>query len=720
MSVQVPSRSLTPAGQRIDRRRLLMLVLLVVALGSVIWGLADVVRGFDTGLALLMTMLGLTMGWALAVLSLPDWAAAVLIPLLGLGAVFWRVGRLDVKLLPLFRALLDLYDGILRWIHGGPLPDVQPVAPALVELWSGLVTLLMRLRAWFLAVWAAQPISDPVAVMLAWSLILLLIGAWAGWMVRRHNQPLPGVTPAGALLVIVLSYSGGRISSLLTLLGATLPLLILMAYDTRVRRWQLAQTDAADLAYDVVVATISLTLVLVTLAGVIPTISWHDILESVRDIISADERVEGNDGVAQAMGVEPQASKKTVFDDIRSGGLPRRHLLGSGPELSKEIVMTIRTGDLPPAPPQEFAPYMPAPPRYYWRGVTYDVYIRTGWRVGALEEIEYAADEPIITSTLTARRVVTHEVRLLRDTGNLLFAAGDLIAVDQPYTVAWRAPEDLFAATVTTVTYWARSAVSTASEAQLRAAGEEYPRWIRDRYLALPGGMPGRVLELARDLTATEPTPYDRARAIEAYLRTLPYSLDVPLPPYDRDVVDYFLFDLRTGYCDYYATAMVVLARAAGIPARLAVGYASGFYDALNAEYVVTEASAHAWPEIYFPGYGWVEFEPTASFPLIERAESAEPEPAGPTGIPRLTTAWQSRLRRVGWSGLWGLLPLALAALGVWSLADLWRLRRARPAVAVAEVYRRLLAERAPPARPLAAPLSSAGLDRPAGSGGRS
>ena len=79
--------------------------------------------------------------------------------------------------------------------------------------------------------------------------------------------------------------------------------------------------------------------------------------------------------------------------------------------------------------------------------------------------------------------------------------------------------------------------------------------------------------------TATEATPYDRARAIELYLRTIPYSLDVPIPPAEHDVVDYFLFDLRRGYCDYYATAMAMLPRAAGLPAHVAVGYAAGDYD---------------------------------------------------------------------------------------------------------------------------------------------
>jgi transglutaminase-like putative cysteine protease len=272
----------------------------------------------------------------------------------------------------------------------------------------------------------------------------------------------------------------------------------------------------------------------------------------------------------------------------------------------------------------------------------------------------------------------------------LLYAAGDLIVVDQAYRVAWRSFGDAFATMVATTTYQVESVVSTAGEEQLRAAGDDYPQWIRDRYLALPDAVPARVLALALSLTATEPTPYDRARAIEAYLRTFPYSLDVPAPPYSRDVVDYFLFDLRQGYCDYYATAMVVLARAAGLPARLAVGYASGSYDPPSAQYVVTEASAHAWPEIYFPGYGWIEFEPTAGLPSIERAETADAESVGLPGGLGSMVVWRDRLSRLGWSGLWGLLPLAVVVVAAWSLADLWRLRRLRPAAAVAEVYRRL------------------------------
>jgi transglutaminase-like putative cysteine protease len=668
----------------------LVLALLAAALGGVIEGLAGVVRGLDVDLALLMAAVGLLIGWGLAVLSLSDWAAGVLIPLLGFGSVLLRVGRLDTRLVPLFQTLFGLYDGVLRWIYGGSLPDAQPVILALVELWSGFVTLLDRARVWLLAVLAGQSPADPVAMMLVWSLILSAVCAWAGWMVRRHSQVLPGIAPAGALLVVTLSYSGGRISTLLILLAATLLLLTLIAYDARMRHWKVTQTDFADLAYEVIVAAFSLTFVLVTAAGIVPTVSWHDLFESAREFVTGGDHGGRSGSFAEAMGVQSAEVAQTAFDDVRAGGLPRRHLLGSGPELSQKIVMIISTGDLLPGPPQGYDTGMPAPPRYYWRGVTYDVYVRSGWYAGSLETIEYAADEPIITPTLNAQRVVHQNVHVVGNTGGLLYAAGDLIAANQPYSVAWRSSGDVFAAMVETTTYRAESVVSTASGEELRAAGDDYPQWVRDRYLVVPDAVPARVVALARSLTATEPTPYDRARAIEAYLRTIPYSLDVPLPPFTRDVVDYFLFDLRKGYCDYYATAMVVLARAAGLPARMAVGYVSGFYDPVRAEYVVTEASAHAWPEIYFPGYGWIEFEPTAGLPPIERAEIVEPESVGPLARLGSPAVWRGRLRRIGWSALWGLAPMAAAAIAAWSLADLLRLRRLRPAAAVTEVYRRL------------------------------
>ena len=96
----------------------------------------------------------------------------------------------------------------------------------------------------------------------------------------------------------------------------------------------------------------------------------------------------------------------------------------------------------------------------------------------------------------------------------------------------------------------------------------------------------------------------------------------LPPPPVDHELVDYFLFELKKGYCDYYATSMVVLARAAGIPARLAIGYLPGTFEPVQNAYIVTEADAHSWVEVYFPGFGWVDFEPTGGRPSIVRGGS--------------------------------------------------------------------------------------------------
>jgi transglutaminase-like putative cysteine protease len=93
--------------------------------------------------------------------------------------------------------------------------------------------------------------------------------------------------------------------------------------------------------------------------------------------------------------------------------------------------------------------------------------------------------------------------------------------------------------------------------------------------------------------------------------------------------VDYFLFDLKQGYCDYFATSMVVLLRAQGIPARLATGYVAGKFDNNTHKFVVTEEEAHSWPEVYFPNYGWQAFEPSGYRPPIVRPEESVAPAAG-------------------------------------------------------------------------------------------
>lgn len=655
-------------------RSLSSLALLLVILVSVALGLADVIRGLDAPLMLAVAVIGSMIGWGLAALPLSGWTSPILAAVLGWGMIFLRVGRLGGKLVALLPPLVGLAWDIFSW-HTGPSPDWMPAIVALVEWWGEFGALLGRVRDWALALAAGEPAFDPVAATLVWSLALWLVSAWAGWMMRRRRRPLQSVTPAGALLAATLSYAGGESHVLLVSLGAILLLLVLVGYDRRIHRWQATGVDFADLGLDTAVAA----------AALAPSLSVREVIEFVRDLARTGKA----ETVAESLGMDQRRGQGqwTILDEMRATGLPRRRLLGSGPELSERVVMIISTGDLPSGPPERLTSQ--SPPRYYWRSLTYDRYVLSGWYAGATETIEYGAGEPAITPTLTTRRTVRQEIQVLGDAGGLLHAAGALVAADQDYSVAWRSPGDAFGATIEATTYRADSLLPVVSEEQLRSAGSDYPAWVRDRYLALPDTTSDRVLSLARDLTATAPTPYDRARAIETYLRTFSYTLDVPEPPSGRDVVDYFLFDLQKGYCDYYATAMVVLARAAGLPARLAVGYASGSYDSYQAHYVVAEADAHAWAEVYFPGYEWVEFEPTGGLPSIERpAESVSlewPEPEGtlePAAAEWYGLDWQP----------WLPVGLALPVLAgiIWMAADGWRLRRMEPLAAVTTLYRRL------------------------------
>lgn len=149
-------------------------------------------------------------------------------------------------------------------------------------------------------------------------------------------------------------------------------------------------------------------------------------------------------------------------------------------------------------------------------------------------------------------------------------------------------------------------------------------------YLGLPGNLPARVGDLATAIAGEARGDEARALALEGYLRNLPYAYQVEPLAGGADGVDQFLFSMRRGYCTYYASAMAVMARTLGIPSRVAVGYATGAYDERAGIFLVREAEAHAWPELFIAGR-WTAFEPTPVRPLPDRGTT--PAPA-PTSIP--------------------------------------------------------------------------------------
>lgn len=163
----------------------------------------------------------------------------------------------------------------------------------------------------------------------------------------------------------------------------------------------------------------------------------------------------------------------------------------------------------------------------------------------------------------------------------------------------------------TAYTVW--SDISSPDEEQLRASRPGLsPEPIRELYLQLPAeGLDPRIFELARQITRGLTNDYDKARAIESYLKNnFGYTLDVKIG--GEDPLAEFLFEKREGHCEYFASAMAVLLRAVGIPARIVNGFQMGQYNELGRFYTVRERDAHSWVEAYFAGPdAWVEFDPT-------------------------------------------------------------------------------------------------------------
>jgi len=684
----IVTRPLAWSVRRWGLRTILALCLVLIALSSVALGLADLIRGLNGSLLLAVVFFGVILGWLLAKSPLPEWLAATLAIALGVELGLYQTGRLGTALRALIGSMIDLIHDVIRRPTGGSSPDAAALTQALGELATGASSTLSHVSDWSQHVIRGEAAFDPVAVWLLWGLGLYTAAVWAGWAVRRRHQPLVGLAPAGTLLAISLSYTFGSPGYLQVLVGAALLLMVVMGQIARERRWEKAGVDfSPELRFELALKVIPLWLALFVAILVIPSISVRPIARYASRLIV--EHLDSGKQVADSIGMEPLARSGTALMHAKAEGLPNSSLIGSGPELSEQKVMTVDIGGM-------------SIQHFRWRGLTYDVYTGRGWRTNETERITYRAGEALRLNPRCPTGACQDEVgathRLLRqkvyatdDLGGLVHTAGELLTVDQTFSVAWRSPDDPIGAEIEEKEYQADSMVSIASEAQLRAAGTGYPDWVRERYLELPRGVPERVYVLAQTLTTLASTPYEQARSIESYLRSFPYTLDVPAPPPNRDIADFFLFDLQRGYCDYYASSMVVLARAIGLPSRLVVGYASGTYDSTKAHYVITASDAHSWVEVYFPDFGWVEFEPTGGRPPIERPNERESpdysEPSTPLDATRSELSNLHRFIVLGISG--ALLIPALLGLAWWAM-DNRRLQVLSPTAALTTIYRRL------------------------------
>ncbi len=498
-----------------------------------------------------------------------------------------------------------------------------------VDLWSErLVRLAERLLFTFGQLLAKEDVQDPLFFLFLMASLFWGLGLHAGYTLTRHARPWQATLPAGITLLIIQlndSFLNSRAWFLAAYFFFVLMLLARLLYLRRSVQWERERFLLPPyLGLDVTRVALQFAVLLVLVAWTMPALAsaispardtWRQItrpLDRVRERLdSAFASLRGNVGVSYSLYGESL-------------------LLGEGNELTDELVLLVQ---VQPDPPMR--------PRYYWRARIYDQYLDEQWNTTAftvtrpvaprqfdlnLPDIEerwtaaftVTTAGPISTLYIPPQPVwVNHFVEVdLAYNGD---GSADIASLRaSPYVRAWER-------------YQARSSISTVTVAQLRAAGADYPQWVIERYLQLPDTITPRTRELARELALDQETPYDVVATITNYLRThITYNETMPTRrPAGQDPIDWFLFDLREGFCNYYASSQVVMLRSLGIPARLAVGFAQGEWQASDGTYVVRRHDAHAWPEVYFPGLGWIEFEPTSSqLPLSRPLGESESDSA--------------------------------------------------------------------------------------------
>jgi transglutaminase-like putative cysteine protease len=225
------------------------------------------------------------------------------------------------------------------------------------------------------------------------------------------------------------------------------------------------------------------------------------------------------------------------------------------------------------------------------------------------------------------RRIRYQVLRAPMDTDLLFLAdapevvAGDFRRLEVTETDSISLPGSLWKR----MRYEGSSFVSRERPVEFPSLTGPYPEHIRSDYLQLPP-LDARSPRLARYITETQLSPYWRAAALEHYLRTeFRYTLDLPAEQPADPLAD-FLFRRRRGHCEYFASAMAVMLRAIGIPARVVIGFQSGVLNPISGYYTIRASDAHSWVEAYFAGIGWVSFDPTP--PDLQAGQARAP--AGP------------------------------------------------------------------------------------------
>ena len=504
---------------------------------------------------------------------------------------------------------------------------------------------------------AQRPVEDPIFFVAVMSIAFWIVSASSGFSLTRYQNYLRAVIPSAIGILVIQHYDNavpGRMWGLGIFTFLALVLLGRLYYLQNKVSWQSRRVFiSAENSLDLAGGMAILAGVIIAASFMAPasrsgvdsaiktwnrmTQPWHDFTEKLENAVSAV--------------------------DSPSGGIPGEFYgtelqLGRGFPLSEAVMFEVKIPEL--SNEEE-------PPRYYWRGRTYDYFSAGQWYMTGTtrEEFSPVNGGPTLPNT-EERNPQKFSFKLGDSRFSLLYAPSQPVWFSRPGSylavpasinmdvVSWNATPSLLPGEI----YEVQSVVKNPNTTELREAGTDYPEWVTKKYLQLPNGFSSRIVNLAEQITTNARTPYDKTMAVTRYLRdNIKYAPTVPVPPRNTDPLEWILFEHKEAYCVYYASSEVLMLRSLGIPARMAVGFAQGTPTSRGNElagvdelvpnsFTVRKNNAHAWPEVYFPGVGWVEFEPTGNQIPLSRPTALNPNAANFTPPNTNTISPEERLQR--------------------------------------------------------------------------
>jgi transglutaminase-like putative cysteine protease len=554
--------------------------------------------------------------------------------------------------------------------------------------------------------------------------LCFFLGYLGSWLTYRAHLPWLVALTYCVIMLLNLNYGRGSSLQLLLLLLAALAILIARLHlaalleDWRGRGLSAERFWLRTLAGRWLALSSLLLLPVLLLSWLLPSMAqpaWGDALWKQVDTALSNLV---HQSLLQNASVSPSLQAPTIF-------FAERLTVSGSVHLPAGLVLEYSGSSAP----------------HYLEGLTYDQFDGRSWAAGDEVEGEAFAAGQRLPSSIPDKRVtlVTSTVTIrqaLPGAKYYLFAPAEPASFSVPVIVyggslasAWVQEQPLRPGE----RYSVVSALPHFGVGDL----EQVPLLIRDPlfwqsdprlatlskdYLQLPPGLPAGILQTAQSWTGNAHNAYQAMLLLASHLgdpHHFSYSLNNPAIPANVDVVSWLL-QMHSGYCTYYATAMVVMARMLGMPARLVVGFTQGHFDARRQVWVVNGSDLHSWVQVYFTGYGWINFDPTPGFgsgPGMNANIAGTPTPiavssTGPGALPPGTrntspttapdVSWNISRPQPDLTGPVALLwTLLLAPVGMLLLACslyLYRRRRRTPTASpVVILYRRLcrLADRA-------------------------